>query len=209
MRKIFATWVTFVLFLGGCASVGRPTVTQLTTDPPIFLLAYPLKFSAGENNEHFYVPPGFVTDMASIPRLLWWWQAPHEGTMAPAIVHDFLYWEQLCTKAEADAVMYIAMKQTGMKDASVEAVYAGVRTPIGQSAWDKNKDARARGEIRFFSTKFAAQLASGELDKKTNLLSIQADALKKKGNITPNLPVATIKSVCKAAIAEFEASRAL
>jgi hypothetical protein len=209
MRKLLATWVAFALLLGGCGSIGRPTVTQLTTDPPIFLLAYPLKFSAGDKNEQFYVPPGFVTDLASIPKGLWWWQAPHEGTMAPAIVHDFLYWEQPCTKAEADAVMYVAMKQTGMTDASVEAVYAGVRTPVGQSAWDKNKDARARGEVRFFSTKFATQLASGELDKKTTLSSIQAEALKRKETSTPTLPVATIKSVCKAAIMEFEASRAL
>jgi hypothetical protein len=207
--QLRALWIWSVVLLVSCSSIGRPTVTQLTISPPIFLLAYPLTFSAGDGAQQFSVPPGFVTDLASIPRTLWWWQAPHEGTMAPAIVHDFLYWEQPCTKDEADAVIYVAMKQAGMKDGAIELVYGGVRTPIGQAAWDKNKAARARGEARFFSSKFSIFLASGNLDPKSTLATIQAEAGKRNGAVTPTLPLPTIRAVCQAAFKEYEALRTL
>lgn len=203
-------WIGFVLFLVGCvAYLGRPTVTQLTTDPAIFLLAYPLEFAADDKKERFAVPPGFITDLASIPRGLWWWHAPHEGTMAPAIVHDFLYWEQPCTKDEADAVMYVAMKQTGMGDFSINRVYDGIRTKIAQDAWDKNKAARAKGEPRFFTSDFSSKLANGNLDPKSTLETIQADAIRSKGVLKPTLPDAAIKAVCQSALKELNALRAL
>ena len=37
------------------------------------------------------VPPGFVTDFASVPRPFWWWIAPWGRHGRAAIVHDFLY----------------------------------------------------------------------------------------------------------------------
>lgn len=201
--------ITIAVLLSGCASfVGRPTVTQLIPDPPVFLLAYPLSFSAGDRREQFSVPSGFVTDLASIPRALWWWQAPHESTMAPAIVHDFLYWEQPCTKDEADAVMFVAMKQTGMTDFSIHRVYDGIRTPLAQNAWERNKSARAKGEPRFFTPTFSAALAQRPIDPKATLASIQSEALAKKEVLTAPLPVASIKAVCRAASAEFDALHA-
>jgi hypothetical protein len=201
--------ISFALFLSGCdALIGRPTVTQLTTDPAIFLLAYPLEFAADDNKERFSVPSGFITDLASIPRGLWWWQAPHEGTMAPAIVHDFLYWEQPCTKDEADAVMYVAMKQSGMGDFSINRVYDGIRTKIAQDAWDKNKAARAKGEPRFFNSDFSKKLVSGNLDAKSTLEIIQAEAIRSKGVLKPTLPHAVIKKVCQTALKELSTLRA-
>lgn len=199
-----------VLFIAGCAAlIGRPTVTQLTANPPIFMLAYPLTFAANDKQESFSVPAGFVTDLASIPRWLWWWQAPHEGTMAPAIVHDFLYWEQPCTKDEADAVMYIAMRQTGMTEFSANRVYDGIRTKFAQDAWDKNQVAHAKGEPRFFTYEFTTQLVNGSLDPKITLSSIQSDAAKANGVLKPSIAVNTIKTVCQTALKEFQALRAL
>lgn len=208
-RSLRHLWIAGAVILAGCASIGRPTVTQIATDPPIFLLAFRLSFSPGDKKQEFSVPPGFVTDLASIPRGLWWWQAPHEGTLAPAIVHDFLYWEQPCTKDEADAVMYVAMKQTGMRDVAVNLVYAGIRTQFAQDSWDKNLGARTRGEKRFFTSVFSSQLASGDLDPKATLATIQSAAEKHNGALAPELPLARIKAVCRAAYEEFEALRAL
>lgn len=37
------------------------------------------------------VPPGYVTDLASVPRWLWWLIAHHELGFAAPLVHDFLY----------------------------------------------------------------------------------------------------------------------
>jgi len=78
------------LLLASC-SVTRPTVTQLIPDPPLFMLAHPLRFSTDDNKHVIVVPKGFITDLASIPSAFWWWESPHESTMAPAIIHDYLY----------------------------------------------------------------------------------------------------------------------
>ncbi|MFN4351541.1 MAG: DUF1353 domain-containing protein [Hylemonella sp.] len=202
--------LTLAILLAGCATVvGRPTITQLTPNPPVFLLALPLNFAADDKKEVFAVPAGFVTDLASIPRALWWWQGPHEGTMAPAIIHDFLYWEQPCTKDEADAVMYVAMKQTGMSEFSINRVYDGIRTKFADAAWEKNRIARQNGEPRFFSVAYTSKLASGSIDPKATLASIQVEAIKMNGVQHPKLPLATIKEVCKTATKEFVALRAL
>lgn len=204
-----ALGILALLVAAGCATIGRPTVTQLTANPPVFMLAFPLPFAAGDEKEHFVVPAGFVTDLASIPRALWWWQGPHEGTMAPAIVHDFLYWEQPCSKDEADAVMYVAMKQVGMNDFSVNRVYDGIRTPLALRAWERNRVARTQGEPRFFSEPFYVRLISSNVDAKATLASLQADAIRAKGTARPALPLPTIKAVCRAALREFSELRSL
>lgn len=211
MRSGFVTvvaWV-FILFVAGCALMGRPTVTQLTVDPPIFMLAYPLLYAAGDGKERIEVPKGFVTDLASIPRELWWWQAPHEGTMGPAIVHDFLYWEQPCSKNEADAVMFVAMKQVGMSGGSIEGVYLGIRSHRAQEAWDRNQIARAKGEPRFFNEAFVKRLMDGNSDPKATLASIQADAIRLGGTVKPTLATATIKAACQAVLRDLTAQRTL
>lgn len=196
--------------IAACASIARPTVTQLTPNPPVFMVAYPLTFSSGPSNQYtMQVPRGFVTDLASIPRFLWWWQGPHEGTMAPAILHDFLYWEQPCSKDEADAAMYVAMKQAGMSDFGANRVYDGIRTKFAQEAWDKNRMARLGGEPRFFSDAYADKLIVSSVDPAATLATIQAAALNAKGVVTPILPIEVIKNTCKAALAEFNAMRSI
>src|SRR5262245_31220613 len=199
-----------VVLLAGCAAiVGRPTVTQLTIDPPVFMLAYPLVYTTTDGKERIEVPRGFVTDLASIPRGLWWWQAPHEATMAPAIVHDFLYWEQPCSKAEADAVMVLAMKHVGMSDFSIDGVYEGIRSKYGQQAWDRNRDARAGGEPRFFTEAFAMRLMSANVDPKATLRSIQDDAIRTRGAASPAFSIAAIQSACRAALREVNERKSL
>lgn len=37
------------------------------------------------------IPKGFVTDLASVPRLFWWLIAPMELSAVAPIVHDYLY----------------------------------------------------------------------------------------------------------------------
>jgi hypothetical protein len=66
------------------------------------------------------VPPGFVTDFASVPRPVWFWIAPWGRHGRAAIVHDFLYRNGSVTdvaarqmrrpsKAEADRIFRDAM----------------------------------------------------------------------------------------------------
>jgi hypothetical protein len=73
------------------------------------------------------VPPGFVTDFASVPRPVWFWIAPWGRHGRAAIVHDFLYRNGSVTdvaarqmrrppKSEADRIFRDAM---GVLDAVI------------------------------------------------------------------------------------------
>lgn len=49
------------------------------------------------------VPPGFVTDFASVPRPFWWWIAPWGRHGRAAILHDFLYQQGSITSLDGGA----------------------------------------------------------------------------------------------------------
>jgi hypothetical protein len=194
--------VIAILFVTSCA-INRPTVTQITLNPATFMVSHPLTYSTIDEKYKITVPVGFITDLASIPELLWWWESPHEKTMAPAILHDYLYWEQSCTKDEADAVMYLAMQEVGVNGAKLDGIYLGIRTPLAQKAWDKNAAARKQGESRFLTKAYARALQDSQIDPGATLGTIQIDALNKKGIYMPVIPNAKTKSACKAALKKF------
>jgi hypothetical protein len=55
------------------------------------------------------VPAGTVTDLASVPRILWAVFPPHGKYAKAAIVHDYLYEKGIGTKAEADRIFLECM----------------------------------------------------------------------------------------------------
>lgn len=195
-----------ILMISSC-TITRPTVTQVVVEPAVFMVAHPLKYKTHDNEHEIIVPAGFLTDLASIPRLLWWWQAPHEKTMAPAMLHDYLYWEQPCEKDEADAVMYQAMLDVGMSRSQANKIYFGIRTPEAKKAWNENKTRRASGEMRFFTERYVQKILDGYADPGATLNSLQADAAKENGLTSPLLPVEEIKMTCKVAYQEYLSSK--
>ncbi len=51
-----------------------------------------LEYQTGDDpNELIVVPPGFVTDLASVPRAVWSFYPPDGPWAKGAIIHDFLY----------------------------------------------------------------------------------------------------------------------
>lgn len=203
MQNIFRLLVVIAALTVASCAINRPTVTQLTPDPPLFMLAYPLRYATNDKMHEIVVPVGFLTDLASIPRTLWWWQAPHEGTMAPAIIHDYLYWEQSCTKDEADAVLYLALREIGMGSINANLVYMGVRTRSAQDAWDKNTVAREKGESRFFTQAYAKAIQDSQINPKATLASLQSEAAQHDGTYAPSRPNAKVKNACQAALREY------
>jgi hypothetical protein len=96
------------------------------------------------------VPRGFVTDFASIPQPLQILRGRLTTTGRygnAAVVHDYLYWRQDCTREQADNILAIAMKEAGVPLLERKLVYEAVRR-FGQSAWDENRSARRAGMIR-------------------------------------------------------------
>lgn len=83
-----------------------------------------------------YVPAGFVTDYASIPRLLWRIAPPAHGRhIWAAVLHDWLYRTPgiNVTRAQADGVFLDAMKTSNMSLWKRQAIYRAVRMFGGSS----------------------------------------------------------------------------
>ncbi|EPM3305130.1 DUF1353 domain-containing protein [Escherichia coli] len=78
-------------------------------------LVEPFEFWLTDNpDDVIYVPEGYVTDLASVPRLLWVLFPPHGRYAKAAIIHDWLYDNALRTKAEADRIFLDAMTVLGV-----------------------------------------------------------------------------------------------
>ena len=123
-------------------------------DPTYFLLK-PITWKPNpgqESHPSVTVPVGFVTDFASIPRVFWSALRPDGLYTYPAIVHDYLYWEQTVSREAADAIFKFGMEDFRLSPATTAAVYNAVRT-FGGTAWQNNTKLKAAGERRLL-TKF-------------------------------------------------------
>ena len=100
------------------------------------------------------VPRGFVTDFASIPRPFWS-ILPTWGQYGPAsIVHDYLYWDQRCTREQADAIMLLAMEDSRVSRLRRTLIYWALRMG-GACAWRSNARLRAAHKERTIPSEYA------------------------------------------------------
>lgn len=110
------------------------------------------------------VPKGFVTDFGSIPRIF----RPVLGSTGPysqaAVVHDYLYWVQSCTRKQSDNLLAIAMRESGVGAVKHWAIYSGVRAG-GTGAWDSDRTQRASGLIRTVPAPYDTVAAVGTWDE--------------------------------------------
>ena len=152
--------VSFLLMLPTVARAQQPmfppTVSPFA-DQTTWLLTRPFRYQILDTNLVIDVPAGFVTDFASIPRPLWTLASPHGFYSRASIIHDFLYWDQRCTREQADRIMLIAMQESAVGFAERQAIHAGVRAG-GQSSWDDNAAAKAQGMLRTVPTQFINQV---------------------------------------------------
>ncbi len=89
------------------------------------------------NGYVIHVPKGFVTDLASVPRIFWAVFPPFGRYTPAAIVHDFLYSEYNNTginRTLADKIFLFIMKELGVGYFKRQAMYRGVRM-FGEMAW--------------------------------------------------------------------------
>jgi hypothetical protein len=97
------------------------------------------------------VPTGFITDLASVPRIFWSLLPRTARYSYPAIIHDYLYWYQPYERAVADDILKVAMQDLAVPAPQVLAVYSAVRV-AGEMAWSANSAARENGEHRILKT---------------------------------------------------------
>lgn len=130
----------------------RTAQAQLPIDPVDFrpfadgrtwIVKQPMIYKIGVSKDSIIIPPGFVTDMASIPPVLQSIIQQNGPYLLPAVVHDYLYWQQACTRSESDRIFLLAMIEHDVSNAHRTAIYDAVRA-AGQFAWAGN--ARERGQ---------------------------------------------------------------
>lgn len=106
-------------------------------------------FGSGASEVRIDIPAGFVTDLASVPRLFWNILPPFGVYENAAIVHDWCYANQRYSKSFSDAVLLEGMEVLNVPKWKREVIYQGVHL-FGQSSWneDTKKFAKFRsGEI--------------------------------------------------------------
>jgi hypothetical protein len=151
-----------------CMSAGaqqplRPPQVAPFGDSEWWVLTEAIPTRIGRSTEIITVPKGFVTDLASIPRFFWS-AFPKTGPyMSAAILHDYLYWDQRCSRDDADRIFDIEMRSYGVADTSRRLIYSAV-SEFGAGAWQANAMAKAGGEIRFLNEPRLAQFLSQPFD---------------------------------------------
>ncbi len=122
---------------------------ESSASPDLWIVREPLCWQS-EKYGKLVCPVGFVTDLASIPRVLRNLSAfdPNGLSRRPAVMHDWLYWWQGLGKRLADEFLHDAMIAEGAKVADAWAFFTAV-SDFGASSW---ADGTARGLASHFET---------------------------------------------------------
>lgn len=107
----------------------------ITRDDTLEELLAPLVYRSAILKRDVIVPVGFSTDLASVPRVPLAYMLAGGTAKKAAVVHDYLYTERLCSRAEADAVLEEAMTASGQPWWRIKLMWAGVRLG-GGSHWE-------------------------------------------------------------------------
>lgn len=97
------------------SSFTSPAILEVL-DNYCFRVVDPFQFYRGEAvkpESTYTVPAGFVTDLASVPRILWTLLPPHGRYAKAAILHDYLLTlsrKRQLSRYEADIIFYEAMR---------------------------------------------------------------------------------------------------
>lgn len=135
MRK----WILiFVFLLAGCS---HKMDVEYLNEPLLipyrdfdFILREPFMVRIDKSIE--VVPANFITDLASIPRILWAFYSPNDtATIRPAILHDYMYHcDTKYTRREADLIFYYALVCSGVSKFRANKYYYAVRL-LGWKFW--------------------------------------------------------------------------
>ena len=129
-----------------CISIGAVNVTLLTDGPTgrEVMVMDDIRYCFNRwLGFSVTVPKGFVSDLTTVPRILWRLIPPHGRYRAAAILHDYLYKEQKPLRRTVDEIFNVVMKRLGVGYWQRWLLYAGVRIG-GWWAWRKHKLSKER-----------------------------------------------------------------
>lgn len=102
-------------------------------------------YEVGEagSNEKVIVPVGFITDFTSVPRIFWWAVNKWGKHGNAAVVHDYLYQSQTCSRKKSDKIFLEAMLFSDVNIVLAYLMYWSVRL-FGWKTWNKFKKYKVR-----------------------------------------------------------------
>jgi hypothetical protein len=124
--------ISVLLVLSGC---GDPHI-QTEILSPVCIKPYkgfqyktcaPLRFTV--NNIPFQLDNDFITDLASVPRLIWPFISPFNSPfMGPSIIHDGFYSESCYfDRKDVDLIFYAMLRNNGVSLWRANQMYYAVR----------------------------------------------------------------------------------
>ncbi len=150
---------------------GPLRLEHLDADWRLWRLLEPLRYEVGHlgSGQVVEVPAGFVTDGASVPRVLWGWLPAWGRWSRAATLHDYGYGlihegaphPLMVTRQEADRVFYEAMLVSGVNRPTALVMWLAVRF-FGQFA-------RVRSAARERKQEAEAVVQNKLSDKSNNL----------------------------------------
>jgi len=98
------------------------------------------RYFIGEENskDYIYVPTGFRTDLASVPRIFWAILPPDGTYSQSSVLHDFLYNRKIRTRKESDRIFLESMEVLGVAWWKRRIIYRAVRL-FGGISWRKKR----------------------------------------------------------------------
>lgn len=113
----------------------------------VWMLKADMHYTIGHSGLTITIPKGFVTDFASVPREFWIFIPPIGSYSRAAVVHDWLYWTQACTRVESDNLLFLAMSESDVSAGTRYTIYTAVRSTFGQRAWDGDAREKRNGYV--------------------------------------------------------------
>lgn len=98
-------------------------------------VASPFRYYSEILKREIYVPAGFATDLASVPRLPLVYLLTGDSASEAAVIHDFLYFTHSVPRILADAIFREASAASRVPWWKRNLMWAGVRV-FGGSHWD-------------------------------------------------------------------------
>ncbi|EEG2782570.1 DUF1353 domain-containing protein [Salmonella enterica] len=95
-------------------------------------------YLSDDESDVIEVPAGFITDLATVPRIFWILLPPDGKYAKAAIIHDYLYDNALRTKKEADLIFLDGMTVLGVPRWKRTVMYHAVRW-FGRGSYGKIK----------------------------------------------------------------------
>jgi hypothetical protein len=143
--------------------IGQPSgnYSKDFPDGRTWMLVEPLVFRL--DKDEIVVPAGFVHDLASIPWFVQGVVQKNGPYSRAAVVHDFLYWEQGCSRSQSDRIMLLAMKASNVSSATQHTIY-GTLVLLGGWAWDQNTKGWDKNVIRVIPAQFRSDVDTTYLE---------------------------------------------